>query len=95
MVLVTWDQCSLIEMRNCNPFIFLRQDCQLPGVRFDFYAISNRGAPDSSRENANRSLAAVGGTVSAPIDLKVCRAYGWRNLTVWRVCPTFHLIVEV
>jgi hypothetical protein len=25
-------------------------------MRSDFYAISNRGAPDSSRENANKSF---------------------------------------
>jgi hypothetical protein len=30
----------------------------------------------------------------APIDLKVWRAYGWRNLTVWRACPAFRLLVE-
>jgi hypothetical protein len=43
-------------MGNCNSFIFLRYDCQLPDVRFNFYAISNRSTPDSSRENANKSF---------------------------------------
>src|SRR5271156_992777 len=43
-------------MGNCNPVVFLRQDCQLPGVRFDFHAISNRGTPDIGRENAYKSF---------------------------------------
>ncbi len=43
-------------MGNRNPLIFFRHDCQLSGVRFDFYAISNCSAPDSGRKYANRSL---------------------------------------
>lgn len=43
-------------MTNRNPLIFLRQDCQLPGVRFDFDAVPDRGAPNSSRENADKSF---------------------------------------
>jgi hypothetical protein len=43
-------------VKKCNPPIFLRQDCQLPGVRWDFDAISNSCTPDISRENANSSF---------------------------------------
>jgi len=43
-------------MGNCNALFYLRQDCQLPGVRFNFYGISNRGTPDGSHQNANKSF---------------------------------------
>src|ERR1700680_5306746 len=32
-------------------------------------------------------------TVSPPIDWKVWRAYGWRTLTVGRLCHAFRLLV--
>jgi hypothetical protein len=43
-------------MGNRNQAIFLRQNCQLPGVRLNFYTLQNRGTPNSGRENADRTL---------------------------------------
>jgi len=48
-------------MGNCDPLIFLRQDCQLAGVCLNFYAVSNRGTPDSSCENLVAGFAEVSG----------------------------------
>src|SRR5271169_1618296 len=50
------DYVRRLKMGNCDPLIFLRQDCQLPGVRFNFHAVSDRGTADSSRENADNSF---------------------------------------
>jgi hypothetical protein len=39
------------------------------------------------------TLEAVWPTMLPTIDEKVWRAYGWRSLTVWRVCHVSHLRV--
>jgi hypothetical protein len=49
---------------------------------------------DRRERDGSRAVATRFATVLPTIDSNVLRAYGWRRLTVWRVCHASDLIVE-
>ena len=61
------------------------------------WSIAFRKLAVDSGQRASRDAANLGCTPQTalpPIDSKVWRAYGWRNLTVGRVCYASDLFVE-